>query len=227
MLAVFIEFKRRRQGHVRLSTVEIKRLCKTLGISMPTFYKCRNELIKLNWIGYNKAKKLYHVRSWNFVLKVTQLQGKSNVEGHIDDLKNFKAFCWAADVMHYTKVREHKARPKNAGRKQIAKAKDNHNVSPLSAPEKSEPNKLGVVLLGERYGVAKSTISRWKKKAKKKGYLNYEHNFARLGVPIAHLDHVRQAYSELAHRIVAIGNSCYLQLTDTFTSDFRFYSTRW
>ena len=224
MLAVFIDMKRRSTGHLRLSTEEIKGVCDVLNISMQTFYNNRNELIKRNWIGYNKKKKLYHIRSWDFVCKVLSVPSRSNIEAHIDILKTFHEFCFSIDIAHYVKTREKNARSKDSDRNQRAENETSCVEEALSGKEQSQANKLGVELLAERYGVSKSTISNWKIRAKALGFLKYQHNYAPLNVTDQFVGDVKRAYSELAHRIVCFLGFCYLQLTDSFEFEYTFYS---
>jgi hypothetical protein len=225
MVALFIELKRRSKGHLRLSTPEMKDVCEALSISHQTFYKFRNELIQRNWIGYNKAKKLYHIRSWRFVCNVLDVPGRTNVEGHVDTLKTFHDFCFSVDLANFVKHREKAARPQDPGRKQRTKIKQRNNFA-LSTGEESEANKLGVVLLAERYGVSKQTISRWKGQAKKGRFLTYKHNYAATDVCESRIHELRKSYPEYENRIVAKEGKCYVQLTDSFSFDIKFRSVR-
>jgi hypothetical protein len=225
MLAVYIEMKRRSKGHLRLSTSDVKNICERLNISLPTFYKYRNQLIKENWIGHNRSKGLYHIRSWKFVQKLLGLQGRSNVEGHVDNLPTLQQFCFAADLSHYIKIRKKKSQPHTSGCKQRDLVPDFDAFSLISG-ERSHAEKLGVVHLAERYGVSKQTISVWKAHSRNLQYFNYQHHFAALNIEANRVEEVRKAYPEYAHRILVIDRECYVQLTDSFDSEYKFYSTR-
>lgn len=225
MLALFIELKRRSKGHLRLTATEVKDVCTVTGISLQTFYKYRNELIDRNWIGYNKSKKLYHIRAWRFVTNILGVPGRSNVEAHLSVLPKFREFCFSIDLANFVKHREKVSRPKDSGRKQKV-AKIDKNKFELSTGEESRPEKLGVVFLAERYGVSKQTISRWKGQAKKANFLTYKHNYAPTDVAESRIHELRKSYPEYENRIVAKDGECFVQLTDSFSFDIKFRSVR-
>jgi hypothetical protein len=224
LLPTFLIMKDWSSGHLRMNTEQVYELCALAGISLKKFYSDRKKLLELNWIGYNKEKALYHIRSWDYIMKYLRLEGKSNIGVEQKDFKTIRALCFAADLGHFVKTRKKLAEDTSRGSKQVAKDHPVLNEYSNETGETSHYSKLGVVYLGERYGVYASTISKWKKEAKEAGYLDYEHHYAPLNVPENSRSDLEVSMKKVSHKIVGYLGMLYIQLTDSFLVNMKYFT---
>lgn len=224
ILPVFLVMKDMSSGHLRLTTEKIREICSIAEVSIPTFYKIRDILVELNWVGIGRHKQLMHIRGWDFIMKVSHLQGKSSVAVEQKHFKTIRAFCFAADLGHFIKTRKKLAEEKTRCSDQRAKDPAVLNGFSEETGEDSHYSKLGVILLAGRYETDPSTISKWKKEAKEAGYLDYDHNYAYLGVPERNRQEYMDKMQNVAHKVVGYMGLLYLQLTDSFLVNMKYFT---
>ena len=225
-LSLYIALKTRCDGQIRLNPDLKRELAEQLGYkSSRSVENGLRKLLELNWIGYNERSGIYFIRGWKFVLSVNHIEGTTTAELDLrKDLANMKQWIFANAVGHYI-ARRKKSEFKKSNSKQKDNLHDDDTPAPLDS-EENAPNKLGVRVLCKRYNVSQGTISNWKRQAKDHGYLNYTHNYHILNIPAMLIHEVRELFSDIAHKIVILGEWVAVQLTDTFFVDAKFSTSR-
>jgi hypothetical protein len=57
-----------------------------------TFNKHFQRLLEMNWIGYNKKNKIYHIRSFKFLKELYQFRKKRSSEVYLKDIKQIQIY---------------------------------------------------------------------------------------------------------------------------------------
>lgn len=102
-------------GH--LSKIDKSKLAKSLGYSRSTTIKVLNTCLALNWIGHNKKRNLYHIRSLKSMNGICGVQGRTGVWLDMDDFDKLDEFIDSSvisEIIRREKVKQWRAQQKGS-----------------------------------------------------------------------------------------------------------------
>jgi len=172
MVKVYLYLKYSSDGYLTMKKGFLKRHSEELGLSIPTFRKQIQALVKSGWITVNGKRKAYRVIGYKPL--ATKLGFTSYQAVHVEKMEfgSFKAFIIGAVVTYWMKYLR-----KNKGRSVYKKGCTKTNLPSLS-PFILPNNYLAKVL-----GVSLSTACEYKRIAEQQGYLKTTAQLEPLNIP--------------------------------------------
>lgn len=153
-----------------------------MGIDRSTFYKHVGWLKQRNWIGYNRESKIYFIRSFKYVFKQENLEGKTCTVFSSKWFKSFKAYC-SGSIIGYLVKHQRKAERK--------KGRSNQ----------SRP--VATSAISKIMNIPESTAYQLKQIATKAGYITKKRDFHCTGISSTYIQSFKKAFPDIAHKVVS------------------------
>lgn len=176
-----------------------------------TLQKHLNTLISLNWIG-SDSEWLF-VRSFERIRLLTDSTSKTAIELRADDVQHILSLLLGAKIEHSAKAKRHVR--KKPGTKPAPLQP--YTSDDLKPKQRYSEYAYSCTLIGEWFGFSASTATRLKQRARKLGYLTYQHNSQTIGIHASNLSDVVEAVGIEAERLFIDRGLLKVRLTDTFT----------
>ena len=173
------------QGQVRKGDLDMHMVAHMAGYqSVSSAYNHLKMARELNWIGSDG--EWYFIRGFERLREDYEAPSRTASELRQVDLSKLDEFLLGAKVKS---VRDRKRFLLKTGSK-VPKTTAEPYAN-LNAPEVYRPEYVSCSLIGEWFGISAPTASRLKQRAKRSGYVNYQHRLNKLGVPVKDIDAVK------------------------------------
>ncbi len=188
-------------GRLVINRKSLSDLSALMGLSVKTVQTYIKRLLADGWATYDVRTDALYLKNMRYVISKVTGQAVDNRseyirhkvllpdsdEGFTAMLRNFKAFLFSVAAAGAVKNRQtiltRSAKKRKSRAIPILKASKTAGFCvktvkgcPVAGVEEFAPDSLGVRFFGKRCGKHHSTITRYKQRAKKAGWLDYDHN---------------------------------------------------
>ena len=218
---VYVALKFLYSGQVRRSAIDWQKVSDLTGYKdQRTIHTHLETCLSLNWIGTDGT--WLFIRSFDRLRKDNQAQGRSAIEISQNDIPTLLELLLGAKIVHRHRAKRYAMKIPNA--EPTPEPYSDFNDQPINYGSL----KVSCSLIGDWFNFSPSTATRLKQRAKKKGYLDYIHDYVNTGLHKLNLPDLCDQI-ESTRLFIKRGKIC-IRLTDQFliTNDHHIYkfSTR-
>ena len=176
-------------GYIDKSKVT-NHLISVLAVSRQTIQRHLSKCVELNWLGYDKKRKIYYIRSIDYIRKITGRTKRYSVILWRNNITELKSFAYASIITKLiTELRRHNAA-------QLKGSANQRKVSSYVSVSQS--------FIGQKYKISQSQCAKLQTKSTKDKFISVKHNSKKIldenGTPIK-LNHKNRSLFERYRRI--------------------------
>ncbi|TKG88121.1 hypothetical protein EYV94_27540 [Puteibacter caeruleilacunae] len=204
---VYLYLKYMASGNIKLTDQVTENVCSQLGCCKKTFKTHLKWLLHKKWVSFNSNTRSLHIKGYKRIAKQWHYEKNQGVGCYIEQLINFRPFCYGATIS-WARLQKH-CKDRVSKRFKGHFSKNTHRECMYDLP-----NRYLAKILNLDY----TTVSKYRTIATIHGYIDVKHNYWRTNIPGDCLESMKGRMPDIAGRFFALKGFIVEQLPSTIDS---------
>ena len=202
-------------GKIKLTKDIIFDCSKFLNVSTKSIKRYLDNLLKLNWVGYNQYSGYYFIRGFDALRNLRGSYARTAAIFDIKDIIKIKEFLIAVKIKGFLKLQQERCKEAAFSRGSDIYANQPQRSFPVYLP-------ISCSVIAKIIKISVSTASKYRNFTAKAGFIKIRKDFKDTGFNSKYIKLYKSANPELSNKVRIIDDKILIQKPDLIFCDLKF-----